>query len=79
MKSYSWNALCSSGVSTLEKKILAALDGHKAAQDGALLRMTLKEHYYGKTNTGNQRQSYKRARDGLLNKGEMAINEGFCG
>ena len=37
----------------------------------------LKEHYYGKTNTGNQRQSYKRARDGLLNKGEMAINDGF--
>ena len=38
---------------------------------------SLKEHYYGKTNTGNQRQSYKRARDGLLNKGEMAINDGF--
>ena len=37
----------------------------------------LKEHYYGKVTTGNQRQSYKRARDGLLKKGEMSINEGF--
>jgi hypothetical protein len=37
----------------------------------------LRQHFYGKTSAANKRQAYIRAAEGLIDKGEMAKNEGF--
>jgi len=37
----------------------------------------LRDHFYGKLTVSNKSQAWKRAVDGMLGKGEIAVNDGF--
>ena len=38
----------------------------------------LRKHYLGKTTAKNKSQAFNRPFDNLVNKGQIAVNDGFC-